>query len=198
MSATPQRLVLASTSSYRSELLRRIVADFEICAVAVDEAMHSEETPLLAAVRLAREKARAGARQHPGCRVIGSDQLADLDGTPLGKPGSMERAQAQLQQCSGRTVAFHSAVCVADCTGGSSVFREAVDTTRVVFRVLDAAEISRYLAIERPFDCAGSFKVERLGVALFERVESNDPTALIGLPLIALCRLLRESGMSIP
>lgn len=198
MSVVPQRLVLASTSSYRGELLRRIVADFETCAAAVDEALHSEETPLLGAVRLAREKALAGARQHPGCLVIGSDQLADLDGTPLGKPGSMECAQAQLQQCSGRTVAFHTAVCVVDCAGDSPVFRETVDTTRVVFRVLDAAEISRYLAIERPLDCAGSFKVERLGVALFERVESNDPTALIGLPLIALSRLLRESGMSIP
>ena len=198
MSVVPQRLVLASTSSYRGELLRRIVADFETCAAAVDEALHSEETPLLGAVRLAREKALAGTRQHPGCLVIGSDQLADLDGTPLGKPGSMECAQAQLQQCSGRTVAFHTAVCVVDCAGDSPVFREIVDTTRVVFRVLDAAEISRYLAIERPLDCAGSFKVERLAVALFERVESNDPTALIGLPLIALSRLLRESGMSIP
>lgn len=198
MSASSQRLVLASTSSYRIELLRRIVTDFEVCAPAVDEAGQSAETPLMTAVRLAREKARAGTRQFPGGLVIGSDQVADFDGTALGKPGNLERARAQLQQCSGRMVAFHTAVCVAACEGGAIVLREATDTTRVVFRVLDAAEISRYLAIDQPLDCAGSFKVERLGVALFERVESTDPTALIGLPLIALCRLLRESGVSIP
>ena len=150
------------------------------------------------ATRLAREKACAVARKYPASLVIGSDQVADLDGTLLGKPGSRERAQAQLMQCSGRAVVFHTAVCVAGSAGGQTVFREAIDTTRVVFRVLEPAEISRYLAIDHPLDCAGSFKVERLGVSLFERIESTDPTALIGLPLIALCRLLRESGMSIP
>lgn len=198
MNAPLRRLVLASTSSYRAELLRRIVAEFETCAPAVDEAEQNAETPMMTAVRLAREKAMAVARKHPTALVIGSDQVADLDGTRLGKPGDIEQAKAQLMRCSGRVAAFHTAVCVADCARGSSVFREAVDTTRVVFRRLDTAEISRYLVIDQPFDCAGSFKCERLGVALFERIESSDPTALIGLPLIALCRLLRESGMSIP
>ena len=193
-----RRLVLASTSIYRAELLRRIVSDFETCAPAVDETILSAEIPVAAAVRLAREKASAVASQYPDSLVIGSDQVADLDGTLLGKPGNIERAQAQLRQCSGRVVAFHTAVCVADSIGGQPVFHAATDTTRVVFRTLDAAEISRYLAIDDALDCAGSFKVERLGIALFDRVESTDPTALVGLPLIALCRLLRTAGMLIP
>lgn len=196
---TPLRgLVLASTSAYRAELLRRIVTDFEICAPAVDEAVRGEELPIATATRLAREKAGAVALKYPACLVIGSDQVADLDGVLLGKPGTLERAQAQLTQCSGRVVALHTAICVADSTSGKTLLREAVDTTRVVFRSLDTAEIKRYLTIEQPLDCAGSFKVERLGVSLFERIETTDPTALIGLSLIALCRLLRESGMSIP
>ncbi len=198
MNTPLRRLVLASTSTYRAELLRRIVAEFETCAPAVDEAARIGESPMATTARLAREKASAVARNYPASLVIGSDQVADLDGTQLGKPGNLERAQAQLMQCSGRVVAFHTAVCVTDCANGQIVLREAIDTTRVVFRSLDATEIERYLAIEQPLDCAGSFKVERLGVSLFERVESIDPTALIGLPLIALCRLLRESGMSIP
>lgn len=198
MNTPLHRLVLASASAYRAELLRRIVTDFETCAPAVDETVRSDESPMAMATRLAREKASAVTRKYPASFVIGSDQVADLNGTLLGKPGNLERAQAQLMQSSGRTVTFHTAVCVADSASGQTVLREAIDTTRVVFRVLDAAEIARYLAIERPLECAGSFKVERLGVSLFERVESTDPTALIGLPLIALCRLLRESGMSIP
>ncbi len=198
MNKPSRRLVLASTSAYRAELLRRIVADFETCAPTVDEAVGSAETPMLTAVRLAREKADEVARKYPTSLVIGSDQVADLEGTLLGKPGNLERAQAQLMQCSGRVVAFHTAVCVADSASGQIVFREASDITRVVFRLLDAEEITRYLAVEQPLDCAGSFKAERLGVSLFERIESTDPTALIGLPLIALCRLLRESGVLIP
>lgn len=198
MTTSPRRLVLASTSTYRAELLRRIVADFEIYAPAVEETVQSAESPMMTATRLAREKANAVARVYPASLVIGSDQVADLDGTLLGKPGNLERAQAQLKQCSGRVVAFHTAICVADSASGQTVFREAIDTTRVVFRILDVMEITRYLAIDRPLDCAGSFKVEHLGVSLFERIESSDPTALIGLPLIALCRLLREAGMSIP
>ncbi len=198
MNKSLRRLVLASTSSYRAELLRRIVANFDTCAPAIDETVRTAEMPMAAAVRLAREKASAVACQHPASLVIGSDQVADLDGTQLGKPGSLERARTQLMQCSGRMVTFHTAVCVADSTSGRMLFREAIDTTRVEFRVLTAAEISRYLAIDQAFDCAGSFKAECLGVSLFERIESTDPTALIGLPLIALCRLLRESGMSIP
>ena len=153
---------------------------------------------MVTAARLARDKARVVAQKYPTSLVIGSDQVAELDGSLLSKPGTLERAQSQLTQCSGRVVAFHTAVCVAHSTNGQIVFREAMDTTRVAFRSLDATEIARYLAIEQPLDCAGSFKVERLGVSLFKGVESIDPTALIGLPLIALCRLLRESGMSIP
>lgn len=198
MSTPLPRLVLASTSTYRAELLRRIVADFEICAPAVDETLRSAESPIGTATRLAREKATAVARKYPASLVIGSDQVADLDGTMLGKPGNLDAAQAQLMQSSGRIVAFHTAICVADSASGTIVLREAIDTTKVTFRILDAAEIARYVSIEKPLDCAGSFKAERLGVSLFERIESADPTALIGLPLIALCRLLRESGISIP
>lgn len=193
-----RRIVLASTSPYRAELLRRIVADFETCAPAVDEAARMGESPMATATRLAREKAGAVALKYPTDLVIGSDQVADLDGTLLGKPGSFAHAQDQLMQCSGRVVVFHTALSVADSASGQIVVRKAIDTTRVVFRALDATEIARYVAFDRPLDCAGSFKVERLGVSLFERIESDDPTALVGLPLIALCRLLRESGMSIP
>lgn len=193
-----RRIVLASTSAYRAELLRRILVDFEICAPEVDEAPRMGELPMATATRLAREKASAVVGQYPGRLVIGSDQVADLDGALLGKPGTLERAKGQLTQCSARVVTFHTAVCIADSASGQIVLLEATDTTRVVFRALDANEIARYLAIDRPLDCAGSFKVEHLGISLFERVESTDPTALIGLPLIALCRLLREAGISIP
>jgi septum formation protein len=158
----------------------------------------SNESPRDTAIRLARAKAMAACARNPGAIVIGSDQVADLGGQMLGKPGTLARAQSQLMICSGQSVDFHSAVCVTDNRGAESICHEAVDTTRVMFRVLGEAEISRYLAIDEPLDCAGSFKVERLGITLFERIESIDPSALIGLPLIALCRLLRQCGLSLP
>lgn len=191
-------IVLASASRYRAELLERVLPQFACSATSVDESPIRGERPRDTAIRLARLKACAGATQHPDSLIIGSDQVADLSGQALGKPGTMERARAQLSRCSGKTVMFETAVCVADNRSGTNVLHEGIDTTRVVFRDLTAAEISRYLDRDTPLDCAGSFKMERLGVALFERVESEDPLAIIGLPLIVLCRLLRRCGLQIP
>ena len=140
----------------------------------------------------------AVANRYPDHLVIGSDQVADLDGRPLGKPAALANAHAQLTRCSGRMVKFHTAVCLVEITGNEPTFHEAVDSTSVVFRSLTSAEISRYLALDVPFDCAGSFKIECAGSTLFECVESIDPSALVGLPLIALCRLFREAGLTIP
>lgn len=198
MSGLPRPLVLASRSRYRAELLKRVVAEFETCAADVDETAVDGESPALTAARLSRVKALAVAERYPGKLVIGSDQLAELDGGPLGKPGCVELAHAQLRACSGRTVTFHTAVCLIDSASLTGEPLEAMDVTRVVFRALTDAEIARYLDLDSPFDCAGSFKIEQAGVSLFERVESADPTALIGLPLIAVCRLLRKIGWPIP
>ena len=191
-------LVLASTSRYRRELLMRLGIDFTTAAPAVDEAALAGDAPAQTAARLAMAKAQAVAASHPGALVIGSDQLAELDGQPLGKPGSPAAACAQLAACSGRTVNFHTALCVIDARGVTPIARDALDCPRVVFRMLDADAIARYVEAERPLDCAGSFKAEGLGIALFERIESGDPTALVGLPLIALARLLRECGIALP
>ena len=198
MSTLPRPLVLASTSRYRAELLNRIVADFHAWAPEVDESVIAGENPIASAIRLARAKAQAVSARFPDSLVIGSDQVAELEGQIIGKPGNLARAQEQLLSCSGRIVDFHTAVCLIDPDAPGDRCSEAVDTSRVVFRDLGEAEISRYLATDEPFDCAGSFKVEHAGVTLFERVESNDPTALIGLPLIALCRLLRQAGGVLP
>ena len=198
MSAEHRPIVLASTSRYRAELLRRIVADFLLCAPHIDESPESDETPASTASRLARDTAKAVADRYPAHLIIGSDQVADLDGHLLGKPASLANAHAQLTRCSGRAVVFHTAVCLIESKAEGPIFQEAIDTTRVVFRSLKSAEISRYLALDEPFDCAGSFKIECAGSALFERVESTDPSALIGLPLIVLCGMLRNAGLSIP
>jgi septum formation protein len=194
MAAEPGRLVLASTSRYRRELLERLGLAFETAAPGVDETARPGETTDALARRLAQEKARAVAARFPQSVTIGSDQAADLDGTTLGKPGSAERAFAQLRACSGREVVFHTAVCVA--AAGREL--EFADRTVVRFRTLADAEIARYLEREQPFDCAGSFKSEGLGAALFEAIHNQDPTALIGLPLIALARALREVGFTLP
>ena len=198
MSAPARRLVLASTSPYRKQLLKRIASDFSCCAPSVDETPVADETAAAAAKRLARLKAMAVAADSPNSLVIGSDQIAELDGQLIGKPGTAALAEAQLRRCSGRTVRFHTAVCLVDTSSDPVLLQEAMDTTQVVFRNLEAAEIARYVLADVPVDCAGSFKVEQLGVSLFERVESSDPSALIGLPLIELCRLLRQAGMAIP
>lgn len=187
-------LVLASTSRYRRELLGRLGLDFDVAAPGVDETPRPGEPPGALAVRLAREKALAVQALRRDAVVIGSDQAADLDGAALGKPGSAERAIAQLRACRGREVVFHTAVCVA----APARDIEFVDRTVVRFRDLSDAEIARYVERERPFDCAGAFKSEGLGAALFESIRNDDPTALIGLPLIALARALRESGFALP
>ncbi|MEP7044454.1 MAG: Maf family nucleotide pyrophosphatase [Dokdonella sp.] len=189
-------LVLASTSRYRRDLLARLASRFRTLAPDVDETGFSGEMPATLVERLALAKARAVARECPNALVIGSDQVAELDGRILGKPGSVEAAQAQLAASSGRHVIFHTALCLLDTRNDRTGV--AIDVTRVVFRTLDAAEISRYIEAERPLDCAGSFKAEGLGISLFERIESEDPTALIGLPLIALARLLRAAGIGLP
>ena len=198
MNAARAEVVLASTSPYRADLLRRVLVDFRIASAQVDESAHAGERPRQTAMRLAAEKAGGLAAHYPECLVIGCDQLADLEGQALGKPGTIEAAVAQLRRCSGRIVEFHTAVCLADTRGGDIVLSEACDLTRVHVRNLDEAEIRRYVARDEPLDCAGSFKVEQLGIALFERIESDDPSALVGLPLIALCRLLRAAGVKLP
>jgi len=196
MNDTP-RVILASTSRYRAELLARLLADFTRVAPDVDETPLAGEAPAARALRLARAKASAVARAAgPGAIVIGSDQVAALGTALLRKPGSAECARAQLAASSGRTVHFHTALCVIATTSGTE--HTHLDTTKVHFRALDAAEIARYVAREQPLDCAGSFKCEGLGIALFEALASDDPTALIGLPLVALARLLRESGIAVP
>lgn len=191
-------LVLASTSRYRRELLSRIVADFRVVAPGIDETPRAGEAPDALAARLAKEKALAVAAGCPNSVVIGSDQVADLDGRPIGKPGSIEAAHAQLAASSGRTLVFHTAICVADARVTPPRPYAAIDRTRVVFRRLDEAEIARYVAREEPLDAAGSFKSEGLGITLFDRIETRDPTALVGLPLIALAALLRRAGFTLP
>lgn len=192
MSAMP--LVLASTSPYRRELLARLRLDFEVARPEVDETPGPGEPPSQLAARLAAAKAAAIAALRPGAWVIGSDQVADLDGRPLGKAGGREAAIDQLRAMSGRTVVFRTAVCVM--RGSQSL--AADDATAVRFRALSDAEIARYVDAEQPFDCAGSFKSEGLGIALFDAIETRDPTALVGLPLIATARLLREAGFPLP
>jgi septum formation protein len=190
-------LVLGSTSRYRRELLTRLTGKFRVVSPDVDETPLSNEMPVALAVRLAKLKAVFVAAQCPGAVVIGSDQVADLTGSVLGKPGSVDNAVRQLSACSGRDVVFHTALCVIDARSTHLNHFEAVDTTRVTFRKLDSQEITSYIERDMPLDCAGSFKSEGLGIALFENIETKDPTALIGLPTIALCKLLRKAGISV-
>lgn len=190
------RIVLASTSRYRAALLRRIIDDFEKTAPDTDETAQPDEAPDARAVRLAAAKARAVASNHRDALVIGSDQVAALGGKVLHKPGSIDNAREQLRASSGNTVDFYTGLCVIDTRDGRQ--RTALDHTCVAFRTLGHAEIDRYIALENPLDCAGSFKSEGAGIALFERIETEDPTALIGLPLIALARLLRQAGIVLP
>ncbi|MEQ4574501.1 MAG: Maf family nucleotide pyrophosphatase [Gammaproteobacteria bacterium] len=188
------RLVLASTSSYRKQLLERLRLPFETARPEVDESPRPGETPEALALRLAAAKARAVAGRHACSCVIGSDQVAGLDGLPLGKPGDAGNARAQLAAMSGRSVRFFTAVHVVAPGWEES----ALDVTEVRFRPLAADEIARYVEAESPLDCAGSFKCEGLGISLFEAIRSDDPTALVGLPLIALAGLLRKAGYRLP
>lgn len=192
-SAMP-RLILGSTSRYRRELLQRLRLPFGVVAPEVDETPRAGESPAALSERLALAKARAVAAAHPEAIVIGSDQVADLNGDPVGKPGNHEGALTQLRAMSGQRVIFHTALAVVSAsTGFERVQRVPVE---VRFRRLDEAEIEAYLRAEEPYDCAGSAKSEGLGIALLDAIESNDPTALVGLPLIQTCALLREAGLN--
>jgi septum formation protein len=190
---TMYRLVLASTSRYRAELLGRLGLPFDREAPGVGESSRSGETPRELCLRLARAKAGAVAARHPGAWCLGSDQVAVLGDAVLGKPMTVERCVAQLMAASGREVAFLTAACLVNATDSRAF--EHVDETRVRFRVLGERELRRYVDLERPLDCAGGFRCEGLGIALFERIESTDPTALIGLPLIWVAAALREAGL---
>jgi septum formation protein len=188
-------VVLGSTSPYRRELLERLRIPFVVSAPGVDETPHPGEAPQALARRLALAKARAVAALHPEAVVIGSDQVADLAGQPLGKPGEHARAVAQLRQMRGQTVIFQTALAVVCLASGF----EEVDLAevRVVFRDLSDEDIEAYLQAEKPYDCAGSAKSEGLGIALLESIDNDDPTALIGLPLIRTARLLRKAGVKL-
>lgn len=186
-------LILASTSVYRRELLSRLKLPFDVAAPGVEETPLAGETPPDLALRLALAKAEAVARLRPDAVIIGSDQVADLDGASIGKPHVHERAVAQLRAMSGRTVVFQTAVAVVRPQTGFA--RALLAPVRVRFRALDDEHIERYLQAEKPYDCAGSARSESLGIALLESIESDDPTALVGLPLIRTCSLLLEAGI---
>lgn len=192
---TSRPVVLGSTSRYRRELLERLRIPFAVTAPDVDETPHTGEAPQALARRLALAKARAVAALHPDAVVIGSDQVADLAGQPLGKPGEHARAVAQLRQMRGQTVIFQTALAVVCLATGY----EEVDLAevRVVFRDLSDDEIEAYLVAEKPYDCAGSAKSEGLGIVLLESIDNDDPTALIGLPLIRTARMLRQAGVKL-
>ena len=194
--STTPRLILASSSTYRRQLLARLRLPFEVMVPDIDESAMAGESPEATALRLARQKAQAVAARAPGSVVIGSDQVASLDGEPIGKPGNHANALAQLQKMRGRRVVFHTALCLWDgraaaLTGGAQL--DNVQTV-VTFRDLADAELDAYLRLEQPYDCAGSAKNEGLGIAILERIDSTDPTALTGLPLIALSGMLRKAG----
>jgi len=190
-----RRLVLASTSPYRRQLLARLGVAFECAAPGVEEATLAGEPPARTAARLADLKAAAVSPNHPDALIIGSDQVAVLGDRQLGKPGNYANALAQLRAASGRSVDFHTAVCVMDARSGER--RSRVVPCRVTFRKLTESQMTAYLLREQPYDCAGSAKSEGLGIALIERIDTEDPTSLVGLPLIALSDLLAESGMPV-
>ncbi len=188
-------LVLASTSPFRRQLLERLGLPFLSAAPEVDETPRAGETPEALVVRLAERKARAVAARHPGALVIGSDQVAWLDGAVLGKPGGRPQALAQLQRASGRRVSFFTGLCLLDDRTGEA--ETLCEPFHVQFRALSLPQIEAYLDREQPYNCAGSFKSEGLGIALFERLEGDDPNALIGLPLIRLVGMLGRAGIEV-
>jgi len=188
-------VILGSTSRYRKELLSRLRIPFEVCAPHVDETPLPGEAPKELALRLALAKALAVAKQNPNAVVIGSDQVADLDGTPLGKPGNHTNAVLQLQKMRGKTVVFQTALSVVCVANGYQ--RTDLAAVRVKFRNLTDSEIESYLRAEEPYDCAGSAKSEGLGIALLDAIDNDDPTALVGLPLIRTCQMLREAGVTL-
>lgn len=189
-------LILGSSSRYRQELLSRLRVPFTTASPDIDESMLGHETPREQAIRLARSKAEAIATRFPGACVIGSDQVASCSERRYGKPGSRDAAIAQLAELSGRSVVFDTALCVIDGRNGAR--HEALVPTEVVFRALSRPEIERYVDLDDPLDCAGAAKSESLGIALLERLSGDDPTALVGLPLIRLSALLRDIGYPLP
>ncbi|MCW5671745.1 MAG: septum formation inhibitor Maf [Hydrogenophaga sp.] len=193
--ALSRALVLGSTSRYRHALLSRLGVPFQAVAPQVDETPRAGEQPADLALRLALEKARDVGQRHPQAVVIGSDQVADLAGEPLGKPGTHERAVAQLRRMRGQTVVFQTALAVVCLATGFE--QSDIAAVRVVFRDLSDSEIEHYLRAEQPYDCAGSAKSEGLGIALLERIDNDDPTALVGLPLIRTCRMIRAAGVKL-
>ena len=193
--ARARQLVLASTSVYRRQLLQRLALPFECVAPDIDESPHAGERPQDTALRLSLAKAQAVAARFPEALIIGSDQVAVRDGELLGKPGSHARALAQLRMLSGRAADFHTAVSVLDARTGEA--RSHLVSCRVVFRELDDRLIESYLRLEQPYDCAGSAKSEGLGIALIQRIETEDPTSLVGLPLIALTTMLEQAGLAV-
>ena len=190
-----RQLILGSTSVYRRELLSRLHLPFDVGSPGVDELPGQGEPPRDLACRLALAKARAVAQLHPSAVVIGSDQVADLDGEPLGKPGTHARATEQLKRMRGRTVIFQTALAVVCAETGFE--QSDLAAVSVKFRDVSDAEIEAYLLAEQPYDCAGSAKSEGLGIALLESIDSDDPTALVGLPLMRTCRMLRAAGVQI-
>lgn len=196
MTSTP-RLILASSSAYRRELLARLQLPFEVAVPDLDETALPGESPSATALRLARDKAAAVAARHPGAIVIGSDQVATLGEQQIGKPGDHARALAQLQQMRGQRVVFHTALCVWDGRAADPAASAQLEDIQTIVTVRDLpdAELDAYLRIEQPYDCAGSAKNEGLGIAILERIDSSDPSALTGLPLIALTGMLRKLGL---
>jgi septum formation protein len=188
-------IILGSSSPYRRELLSRLGLPFEVMTPDIDETALPGEAPETTAMRLALEKARAISLRAPGKLIIGSDQVATLDGEQIGKPGNHDNALRQLQKMRGRRVIFHTALCLLDDSGDAPVIQTENVQTFVTFRDLPDHELDAYLRIEQPYDCAGSAKNEGLGIAILEKIESNDPTALTGLPLIALTQMLRQRGV---
>ncbi|MNR89030.1 Maf-like protein YceF [compost metagenome] len=197
-SSPPARLILGSSSIYRKELLSRLGLPFEVMTPDIDETAHAGESPAATALRLAQEKAAAIAAKAPNALIIGSDQVATLDNEQIGKPGNHANALLQLQKMRGREVVFHTALCLYDGRTGISSPQIQVENvqTFVTFRDLPDAELDAYLRIEQPYDCAGSAKNEGLGIAILEKITSSDPTALTGLPLIALTGMLRRANIA--
>ena len=191
----PIELILGSSSPYRRELLERLRLPFTVVSPKIDETPQLGETPPETALRLALEKARYIAQSHPNALIIGADQVATVDGAQIGKAGGFDKALAQLQMMRGKTALFYSALCLYDARNDSYQLENIV--TKTTFRDLPDEELAAYLRIEQPYDCAGSAKVEALGITILEKVESDDPTALIGLPLIALTGMLRQAGVKL-
>ena len=186
-------LILGSSSPYRRELLERLRLPFTVVSPKIDETPQSGETPPETALRLALEKARYIAQSHPNALIIGADQVATVNGEQVGKAGGFDKALTQLQMMRGKTALFHSALCLYDARNDTYQLENII--TKTTFRDLPDDELAAYLRIEQPYDCAGSAKVEALGITILEKVESDDPTALVGLPLIALTGMLRQAGV---